>query len=292
MGWTNFHSHSTYSDGKESIRTCVETAVEERLNIFGISDHSPVPYDNVWSMKLNRLEDYVTEITAIKEEFKEKIEVLLGLEVDFTPDNPYCKKEFLDTFKFDYIIGSIHFVDNFNIGKPWNIDTDKDLFDKGLNEIFQNNGMHAAKRFYELTTQMIEEMDPDIIGHFDKIKMFNSGNKFFSERDENYRKMVLDVLDVIASKKKILELNTRGFYKKDVRQFYPSPWIIFEAKERNIPFMINSDCHHPDEMLKGYRIGAELLLDAGYKTLMVLSKGTWKEVPFNREGLVINGVEV
>lgn len=292
MGWTNFHCHSTYSDGKESLRTCVETAIKDRLKIIGISDHSPVPFENNWSMKLDRLDEYISEITKLKEEFKQKIVVLKGIEADFAPDNQYCKKDFLQKYEFDYIIGSIHFVDNFNIGKPWNIDTDKDLFDKGMHEIFHDDGMMATQRFYELTIQMIEEMNPDIIGHFDKIKMFNGGNKFFSERDERYRKMVLNVLDAIADKKKILELNTRGFYKKDVRQFYPSPWIIFEAKERGIPFMINSDCHHPDEMIKGYRIAAELMLDAGYKTLVILENGQWIEVPFNREGLVIKSDEI
>lgn len=286
MGWINLHSHSNYSDGKKTMTECSEAAVKKKMDIYGFSDHSPVPYENNWSMRYDELESYISEANLIKEKYKGIVEFYTGLEVDFTPDNPYCKRDLLQQYDFDYIIGSIHFVDNFNIGKPWNIDTDKNLYDKGMHDIFSDNGEKAARRFYELTLQMIEEMKPDIVGHLDKIKMFNSANKYFTEQDSWYRSLVKDVLDVMGREQIIMEINTRGFYKKDVRQFYPSPWIFYEAKKRNVPVIISADSHHPDEMTYGYTVAVEILFDAGFKTMRVLKDNVWQDVEFNRMGLV------
>ncbi|MBK8809073.1 MAG: hypothetical protein IPO21_21560 [Bacteroidales bacterium] len=159
------------------------------------------------------------------------------------------------------------------------------IFLKGVNEIFNKDGKKIVTRYYQLVEDMINTLNPPIIGHLDKIKMFNINESFFSEKDTWYHEIVERLLDILAEKKIVMEINTRGFYKKNVRKFYPSPWIMNEAKKRNVPVMINSDCHHPEEMIKSYKMAAELLLDCGYKKLTIMKAGEWNSFDFNRDGI-------
>ena len=74
-----------YSDGKSTPREHVEEVLRQGLVKLGFSEHSPLPFDNTFSVKSERMPEYVAEIAALKEEFKDKIEILCGLEADYIP---------------------------------------------------------------------------------------------------------------------------------------------------------------------------------------------------------------
>jgi len=173
-------------------------------------------------------------------------------------------KHILGNKDLDYFVGSVHFVDTFANGKHWNIDTSYELFNKGLKEIFRSDFRQAATRFYELTRQMIEEDKPDIVGHIDKIKMYNNKGKFFIETDKWYQDQVNLTIDTLKKKNCIVEINTRGYYKYQQTELYPSEWIIEKMRNAGIRLMINSDAHHSSEITKGMEFAAKRL-----KTLCV-----------------------
>lgn len=286
MGWTNFHSHSTFSDGKDSLRDCAEAAIKNKLEAYGFSDHAPVPFENWWSLPEENLQTYLDEIKTLKSEFADRIELFSGLEIDYIPGSPFASRAFVESLKLDYSIGAIHFVDAFETGEAWNIDESDELFRRGVEEIFNGDARKCIERYYDLVEEMILELKPDIVAHLDKIKMFNTDGAFFSEKDQWYKDRVISILDLLAEKNIVMEFNTRGFYKKTVRKFYPGPWIVCEAYSRGVPIMINSDCHNSEEMIKSFKLGSEILLDAGYKKLTVKKDGKWSKFSFNRDGII------
>jgi histidinol-phosphatase (PHP family) len=83
-----------------------------------------------------------------------------------------------------------------------------------------------------------------------------------------------------------MEVSSRGLYKHDPPLLYPSEWVIKEAFIRNVPVMINSDAHHPDEIDYHFAGIARLLLQTGYKTLRVLRQGTWQDRLFSEAGIL------
>jgi histidinol-phosphatase (PHP family) len=131
---------------------------------------------------------------------------------------------------------------------------------------------------------MIQISTPDIVGHLDKVKMHNSDDLFFSEKEMWYREEVLKTLDVIADAGIILEVNTRGIYKKKTTT-YPSPWVISMALEKDIPVTINSDAHHPDDLIGQFPETAQLLLETGYSKISVLNDGIWKQFDLTPNGI-------
>ena len=287
MSWTNYHSHSHYCDGKMEPEAHIRAAVEKGFLAFGCSSHGPVPFKTKWSMKPEAVSAYVQEIRGLQQQFAGQIEVYLSMEVDFIPGKMGPSHEWIQAASLDYAIGSIHFVDQFEDGRHWEIDNTQKVFHEGLKAIFRGDAIAAVKRYYSLTRQMVALDCPEIVGHLDKIKMQNKNGKYFSEDDNWYRRAISETLETILESGVIVEVNTRGIYKKKVLDPYPSPWIIKQMYDMGIPVCLNSDSHHPDEIDGNFSQIAEMLNAIGYSHLHILLQNEWQPVPFDKEGIKI-----
>ena len=61
----NFHTHSIFSDGKSQPREIVEEAILQGFSAIGFSEHSPLPFDNTFSVKDYDMPKYVAEIAQL-----------------------------------------------------------------------------------------------------------------------------------------------------------------------------------------------------------------------------------
>lgn len=106
----NLHTHSIYSDGKSQPREIVEEAVRQGLTTLGFSEHSPLPFDNNFSVKSADMPRYVAEIAQLKTEFKDKIDIYCGLEADYITgvSEPFAVTK--EKYHLDYLIGGVHLV--------------------------------------------------------------------------------------------------------------------------------------------------------------------------------------
>lgn len=279
--WVNFHMHSHYCDGKAAPADYVTAALALGMPSLGFSSHAPVPFDCAWCMKGERLDDYLAEVEDLKRTVKD-IELYKGLEVDFIPGT-ISPADFAP--RLDYTVGSVHFIDAFADGRPWEIDGLHTLFLDGLDRIFYGDIRAVIRRYYTLTRQMIANASPDVLGHLDKIKIQNIGGKFYSESDSWYIDEIDRTIDVIAGNGTIVEVNTRGLYQKKSHTPYPSPWILERMHARRIPITLSSDAHHPSDITNCFDETASVLLDIGYKYLNILLGGRWQAIPFNSHGI-------
>ena len=280
--WSNFHMHSNYCDGKAELIEYVSTARKLGMASIGFSSHAPLPFTCTWCMKADNFQSYQQSIENIKALVGE-IEIYKGLEVDFIPG--IITPHQFET-QLDYTIGSIHFVDTFSDGTHWEIDGLHTLFLSGLENIFRGNIRAAVTRYFELTREMIRESPPTIVGHLDKIKIQNVDGKFYSESDPWYQEEIEKTLTVIAGSNVIVEVNTRGVYQKKSKTTYPSPWILELIHKKNIPITLNSDAHHPSDIINQFPETVTMLSDIGFKYLTVLHEQTWKPFSFNTHGII------
>jgi histidinol-phosphatase (PHP family) len=281
--WSNFHTHSNFCDGKSTLVEHIQKAKEFQLKSLGFSSHAPVPFDCNWCMKSDKLESYLLEIQRLKSTTNE-LQVYTGLEVDYIP-GIVSPTTFND--RLDYTIGSIHFVDTFENGTPWEIDGLHVHFLKGLDEIFHHDYKAAFTRYFELTREMIVTACPTVIGHLDKMKIQNPDNKFFSEQETWYQQQVKKTIQTIKDSGAIVEVNTRGIYQKKSATTYPSPWILELLQQENIPITISSDAHHADDLVNQFESTATLLQRIGFKKIHVLYQGEWKPFTFNENGIIL-----
>ena len=94
---------------------------------------------------------------------------------------------------------------------------------------------------------MLETQQLDIIAHVDKIKMHNQ-HRFFQEDESWYRALVEKAIQLIHQHDVVMEINTRGLYKKRCDAFYPSTEILMKARKLDIPVVISTDAHKAEEL--------------------------------------------
>ena len=270
---TNYHSHSHYCDGKGSPEAQVQGAIARGLRAFGFSSHCPVPFENKWSMKAERLEEYLAETRALRTQYEGQIELYVGLEVDFIPD--MVGPSHFPTL--DYCVGSVHYVGLNQYEQPWEIDGSSVEFLACLDTLYGGDIRVVIQKYYSIIRQMVATDPPPIVGHLDKIKMHNEARHLFDESESWYVEEVEQTLQTIAQAGIITEINTRGNYKRDL-ELYPSPWIIRRMRELNIPICINSDSHRPEEITASFPLAFQVVKAAGYAQERVLVNGQWQDI--------------
>ena len=281
MIWSNYHGHCNYCDGKGKMEDYVKEALNLGMKSMGFSSHVPLPFECPWSMGKEHLPNYIKEARSLKKKYEDRIQLYVGLEVDYIPDIMGPQHEDILNLSLDYNIGSVHFVDRFPDGTPFEVDGMRREFVDAIDQIFLGDSKKLVCRYFELIREMLTKSKPTILGHLDKLKVHNVNGVIFGESAGWYKDEVVRTMDVLASNDVILEVSTRGIYKKICNETYPSPWILKLALEREIPVTISSDAHHIREIIGNFDFARSTLLDVGYKEVWQLWNGNWKQFPIN-----------
>ena len=285
MSWVNFHTHCSLDDGNVHLEGYVKEALKQNVAILGFSSHNSLPFPVDWVLKRKDYKKYCKTIRILSEKYKDKIRILLGLEMDFLSNIKSFYKEGINLSELGYIIGSIHFVNFFDDTKGWAIDEAPEDFEKGLNEIYNGNIKKVVKDYFKLIRDMLKYENPDIVAHLDLIKMNNKEEKYFSEKEKWYREEITKTLKAVAKSHSILEINTGGIARGKTDSLYPGNGIIEEAYNMRIPITLSSDAHSPEQITAKFREAAILLNAIGYKEVYILHKKTWSPHPISVEGI-------
>jgi len=265
----NFHIHSNGSDGQLTPEQVVKEAIEAGISFMCFTDHYRQPFliEPKWPTEGFHSKDYVNEVRKLQEIYKNQIDISFGAEFDWIESyKTWLKKEIIKE-KYDYIIGSIHIL--MKDGQlSYGLDFGKDGKEEWTKHIESFGGIKLfAKEYYKQMRLMAKSGLYDAVGHFDLVKIYNKDSSFFSENEDWYKQEVLSTLDIIADSKLALEINIRGFYKT-VGVQYPSLWILKEARKRNIPITIGTDCHRKGEVGQDIDKAYDLARQAGYTEIV------------------------
>jgi histidinol-phosphatase (PHP family) len=182
------------------------------------------------------------------------IPVKIGIEMDYMPDNGQAMKEFLAAHPFDYAIGSVHWLGGFG----FDLDEMRDQWEKGsVDEIFNT--------YYTILEQMIAERPVDIIGHADVIKVFGFHNPPVAT------KWYARLTPKIKESGMAVEISTAG-WRKPVREIYPAPEWIRMLVEADVPLVLSSDAHIPQDVGAHYPQAIDMLRALGVKRLHTITK--------------------
>ena len=277
---SNFHSHCTFCDGRSHPEDFIKFAVYRHFRAYGFSSHSPLPFETFWNMSAGDMDEYINEITRLKEKYNGQIEIYLGLEIDYLDETYNASIPYFRTLPLDYRIGSVHFLSTGQ--KPLSeenmacIDGPFDEFALAVELFYQGNVRLITEDFFHASMQMIETGGFDIVGHLDKIYMNGCRHPGFDFHAAWYQKPLAAYMDFIAEKGLIVEINTKNMTPK--HQTFPHIETLKAIYQRRIPVMVNSDCHLPDLVNDGREETLALLRETGFKTTRELVKGVWQDV--------------
>ncbi len=267
----SYHSHTTFSDGRNSIREMIRHAKEIGFTELGISDHLIVHknmfqcecwkymqsdrashvYNNNFKDILPAFQRHCEEIRKIAKE--ENFKVLVGYEVDFFPYDGWLEelKEFISNLDVDYLHSGNHFFcdDKYeniiNMTFIKNFVTDKTL----LNEYII--------RHFDTLRQCVESKMFDFLAHIDYVRRYcgevYQPNLYWDEKNA--------VLNALEQNNVALEISTKGLRR--INDFYPDALLLDAVSERNIAMLINDDAHYTSELGADFDKAEQALKDHG-----------------------------
>lgn len=240
----DLHNHTTLCNHAEgTVAEYVEAAIGAGIDIFGFSDHAPMTFDPKYRMKFEEMALYRRMVMEAKAAYTDRIELLFGYEVDYLEGHMDERVLGADV---DYLIGSVHFIDEWGFDNPEFIGRYKH---EDIDVIWQ--------RYFDQIEAMANSRLFDIVGHLDLIKVF----KFMPRGD--ITAMAARALDAIADAGMALEINVAG-YRKPVAEAYPSAPLLQAARSREIPITFGSDAHKPDQIGLFREEAERLAREAGY----------------------------
>ena len=266
MKFWDYHIHSRlcrHADGE--IEEYILSAINKGIEEIGISEHIPWEYvpdtPNIprkeYGMPESELNGYFSTLVDLKSKYKGEINIKFGMEIDFISWKMDEIKEFIKqhSSKLDYIIGSIHYVNSPNIGS-WPIDDHRHDFFKevGIDNVYN--------QYLDTTLELVGSGLYDILAHCDLPKK----NGYRPSNKEEFLDKYNPIFDKVKETGMCVELNTAGL-RKPIKEIYPEVDILKMIIERDIPMVLSSDSHNPNDIGKSFTESLSLLKKLGLKNM-------------------------
>ena len=274
MVWFSYHGgHSGEFCGhaKGKLREVVERAVALGFTTYGLSEHCPrLRQQDLYAEEapltpadLQRLfSAYILEANALKEEFRDRIELLVGFETEALPEDDWAAQMRLikEQHAFDFFVGSVHSVNGSYI------DYKPEINERLCAEFGGWNALCRA--YFDQVAELVSELKPNIAGHLDLIRRFRGQDVSF---DAAVWPSIERALNAVKESGTLLELNATPV-RKDFGPVYPSIEILQRARELEIPVTLSDDSHGPDVVGGALDACLRALSQVGYQRVHYLSR--------------------
>ncbi|MDN7246342.1 histidinol phosphate phosphatase domain-containing protein [Planococcus shenhongbingii] len=223
-----------------------------------ILDHShpigKVQSDWLDQVMTEKMDDFVDAIVREKEKWKlQGIELKLGIEADYFKGCEAELVELLGEYPWDFVIGSVHFIDG------WGFDNPQTAY------AFQKFDLKDLyNQFYATVESAIRSEVFDFVAHLDNLKVFN-----YQVEDAAFnQKWHEAIADALVETKTATEVNAGLYYRYPVKEMCPGPSFLKTLAERGVEFTLSSDSHYPDDLGNYTAENSEKLKDLGIKRLV------------------------
>lgn len=256
MNYCGYHSHTTFSDGKNTMEEMVLAAIELGMPCIGFTDHSYSPYQ-AYCMKEADYPAYLAEVDRLREKYGDKITIMKGIELDSHSDPAIVEQ-------VDYFLGSVHelvYGDHF-----YGIDHARDLQQECIDKELGGSKLAFAQAYYDELVGHITRTKPTIIGHFDVITKFS----LLDEDDPAYQKIALEALDKAFETTRVMEINT-GAISRNWRDIpYPAMFILKRWKELGGEVILGADTHATNSIDCAFPLAIQRAKEAGFDHILTL----------------------
>ena len=261
------HSGQFCSHASDSLEDIIEAYIDSGFAWVGITEHVPPPSDRFLYPEeiqagLNarqvqhRFEQYVTTCRKLQVRYRSQIQLFVGCELEAYDGAIEFTRQLLDSLPIDYVVGSLHHVDN--IGFDYSAEQYRDAVraSGGLEELYCS--------YFDAQFEMIAAVEPQVVGHFDLIRIYDDDYPkrlalpTVAERIYRNLKLIKD-LDLT------LDFNARALLK-GAPEPYPTRWIAQQAVDMGIAIVPGDDSHSVATVGANIDEVARILLQLGADT--------------------------
>lgn len=235
---------------------------------YGISDHCPWPegFDSQCRMKAEDFPLYRDIVRNMQKKAEgTPLKVLYAIEMDYVPGKMDIVESHLNEEDFDYIIGSIHYIEDFAFDNPALLDEWKK---EGMAE-------HVWDVYLKYLKEYVSTCNFQIIGHPDLPKKFG----YKPVESELFRKRFSEIFEIASARGIVLELNAAGLHTP-AREIYPSKTLLKLAKKAGMKISYGSDAHTPEAIGRDFETVAALARECGFAGFTTFEKKHPVALPF------------
>ncbi|MBQ2679609.1 MAG: histidinol-phosphatase [Firmicutes bacterium] len=259
----NFHTHTTFCDGRSTPEEVVISAIEKGFWAIGFSGHMYTPFDESYCMSKEGTAEYIKEIRRLRNVYGDRIKIFLGIESD------YCSDE--DISPYDYTIGSVHYV--LKNGEYIPVDETAEIQVDAVNRLYNGDFLAFAEDYFAC----VSNVNGEIVGHLDLISKFNEDGSIFDETAPRYVSSAENAIIKLISRDMIFEINTGAMSRGYRKTPYPSEKLLRIIREKGGKIMINSDAHEASNIDFAFDEALALAKRCGFTEIYVFD-GAFKKI--------------
>lgn len=250
MYYVDYHLHTKYSfDAEEEMDTMCEAAIASGMSEIAITDHLDLYKNQLYTYKLNT-EEWYKDLLRIKDKYKNKLVIKLGIELGSSQTAPEEAEAFLKKYSLDFIIGSIH-----------NLENDVDASDYDYTKV-------DYKIFYphyiDWLIELAKNFDFDVLGHLSYPSRYINLQIHEMPDLHVYQEQFRYLFSILKERGKGIELNTSG-YARGENFIMPPLWLLKMYRESGCEIITTgSDAHVSDQIGKTAKLAYEFLKEAGF----------------------------
>ena len=251
----DYHIHTNFCDGKNSSEEMVWAGIEKGLKKMGFTCHSYIWFDDTYCIKKDKIEDYKNEIHSLAEKYREKIEIICGVEQDYYSEE--------STDGYDLVIGSVHFVKKND--KYYEVDASREDFINSVNTAYDGDFYGFCEDYFETVGNVYKKTKAHIIGHFDLVTKFNEGDCLFDTSHPRYVSAWKKAVDKLLKTPAIFEINTGAISRGYRTEAYPSNEILEYIRQGGGKVILTSDSHNTKSLCQSFDVYEKKALEMGFK---------------------------
>lgn len=261
------HSGEFCLHAKDRLEDMIKRYIELGFTWVGITEHLPAwnaefmyPDEiaaNLTPDKMLKIFDsYVQECNRLKQKYRSKLKIFTAFEIESCSGYDTFVPEMVKRFKPDYIVGSVHHVNNlgFDISRAQYLETAE-----------KSGGMDALyEGYFDLQYEMLRTINPAVAGHFDLIRLFDADYGSRMKKPPIWQKIVRN-LECIKQQDIVMDYNLRALNKGAEEPYISAP-ILKLAGEMGIRVVPGEDSHSVTDIGKNMERGIKILDALGFTT--------------------------
>ena len=266
------HSGEFCCHAKDRLEDIVKAYIKKGYSWVGITEHMPPVNDDFLypdekdaglsaEIIYQRFIRYVSTCRKLQKEYSPAIEIYVGFETETYSGSEQFVRELIQEFQPDYIVGSVHHVNNISI------DYSKEQYEQAVIVVGGLDELYC--RYFDQQYEMINALKPAVIGHFDLIRTFDPDYRSRLKKT-HIQKLISRNLERIKAFDLILDFNVRAL-NKGASEPYVSRSILLQALDLGIAVVPGDDSHSVETV--------GLNIDRGIKILQELKFDTRWRIP-------------
>ena len=265
MFWDQ-HMHCNFSGDSDALpEDMIKAAIAHGLSGICFTDHLDYDYPEEPNIFLLDFDNYFRVLSDLKETYADKISINIGIELGLQTQVAGHNLAVAKKYPFDFIIGSSHVVNHMDPYYP---------------EFFVGRDEDAAyMEYFESVRENINSgVDFDVYGHIDYVVRYGPNkNTFYTY--EKFKDIIDEILSLLISKGKGIEVNTGGF-KYGLGHPNPTEDIIKRYRELGGEIItMGADAHAPEYVAYEFDKTAQIIKNCGFKYYTVFKNRKTEFIP-------------